>query len=97
MSYFPDIALCHAASGHQIFIRVVAAVTGDSQLWGSIESSQCGLSFLSLELKEVGTLVPVLSLYYLTLAPSRSTKTTCDAYFEFAFQFHLTVYLIFII
>ena len=82
MSYFPDTALCHAAPGHQIFVRVVAAVTGDSQLWGSTASSQCGLRFLSLELKEVDTLVPVLSLYELTLAPSRPTKATCDAYFE---------------
>lgn len=82
--YFADTALCSAAPGHLIVLRVEMRVNGDVQLGDSITSCQCGLE-VPLSWGEGGsTLVPVLNLLPDTSVPIRSTRTLlCNLHFSF--------------
>lgn len=78
---FPDTALC-AAPGHLIFLRVGTPVNGDFQLQDSKTGSQCGLEGPLSWGERGSTLVPGLSLYYLTFLLPDQQRQRMIPYFE---------------
>lgn len=79
---FPDTALCRAAPGHPMFLRLGPPVNGDFHLQDNI-SFQCNLesSLLRWRRQHSGSCSPQ-TLLPDTFVPTKSTRATCDTCFE---------------